>query len=241
MSNPYFQFKKFTVFHNRCAMKVGIDGVLLGAWADISEAKNVLDIGTGSGLIALMVAQRNSVAHILAIDIDENAMAQAQENFRNSVYFNRITVKNIDFRKFSPENEKFDHIICNPPFFVNSLQSPENQRTVARHSVCLTHEELLEKAKNLICEKGKISLILPTTESEKILDLANKIGLFCFRQTTIFPKPNKFAKRILFEFVFNKNTVSQTFIENYLTLETEQRGVYTKEYTELVKDFYLKM
>lgn len=241
MSNPYFQFKKFTVFHNRCAMKVGVDGVLLGAWADVSDANNVLDIGTGSGVIALMIAQRNCTAHILAIDIDENAVDQAQENFRNSVYFDRISVKNIDFRKFLSENEKFDHIICNPPFFVNSLQSPENQRTVARHSVCLTHDELLENAKNLLCENGKISLILPITEGEKILDFANKIGLFCRRQTKVFPKPNKSAKRILLEFVLNKNTENQSVIEKYLILETEQRGIFTKEYTELVKDFYLKM
>ena len=241
MSNPYFQFKKFTVFHNRCAMKVGVDGVLLGAWADVSDAENVLDVGTGSGLISLMVAQRNNKAQILAIDIDENAAKQAQENVRNSAYCNRITVKNIDFREFSFKNEKFDHIICNPPFFIKSLQSPENQRTVARHSVCLTHEELLEKSKNLLCEKGKISLILPITESENAMAFTKKIGLFCSRQTIVFPKPNKRAKRILLEFILNKNIENQSIIKNSLILETEKRGIYTQEYTELVKDFYLKM
>lgn len=241
MSNPYFQFKKFTVFHNHCAMKVGVDGVLLGAWANVANAKNVLDVGTGSGLIALMVAQRNSTAHIQAIDIDENSVLQAQENIRNSAYSDRITVKNIDFNNFSSKHEKFDHIICNPPFFVNSLQSLENQRTIARHAVCITHEKLLENSKNLIYENGKISIILPVIESERIQNFAEKINLICCRQTKIFPKPDKPVKRILLEFVLNKNLENKIVIKNELILETEQRGVYTQEYTALVKDFYLRM
>ncbi|GHT17957.1 tRNA1(Val) (adenine(37)-N6)-methyltransferase [Bacteroidia bacterium] len=222
-------------------MKVGVDGVLLGAWADVADAQNVLDIGTGSGLIALMVAQRNSTASIEAIDIDEDAVAQAQINFRNSVYSARISEKNSDFRKFMPENKKFDHIVCNPPFFVNSLQSPENQRTTARHSISLTHEELLEGAKKLVTEKGKISLILPVAEGNKATDIATKFGLTLHRKTIVFPKPAKAAKRFLLEFVSSQNAENKIIIENSLTIETEQRGIYTKEYTELVKDFYLKM
>lgn len=241
MSNSYFQFKRFIVFHDRCAFKVGVDGVLLGAWADVADAKKVLDIGTGSGLIALMIAQRNSDAEIQTIEIDKESTAQAQENFRISQYSDRITIKNIDFKKFSPTNEKFDHIICNPPFFVNSLHSPENKRTVARHSVCLTHEELLTNAMNLLCEKGKISLILPVTEGENVQMFAKNIGLILNRSTKVFPKENKPAKRILLEFILKQNIENKKFTATNLILETQQCGEYTKEYSELVKDFYLNV
>ncbi|MCL2597291.1 MAG: methyltransferase [Paludibacter sp.] len=241
MGNSYFQFKKFTVFHNCCTFKVGVDGVLLGAWADVEGITNVLDVGTGSGLIALMIAQRNCTAKIKAIDIDNNSVLQAQENFRNSQFSNRISIKKIDFRKFLSKREKFDLVICNPPFFVNSLQSPENKRNIARHSVCLTHEELLTNAKNLLTEEGKISIILPLAEGEKAKNFAQKIGLALSRCTKVFPKENMPAKRILLEFILNKNNENQTLTEDFLLLETKQRGIYTKEYTELVKDFYLKM
>lgn len=222
-------------------MKVGVDGVLLGAWADVEGAESVLDVGTGSGLIALIVAQRNCVAYITAIDIDENAVMQAAENFRNSVYFDRVTAKSFDFRKILSPNEKFAHIICNPPFFVNSLQSPENKRTIARHSISLTHGELLSNAKTLLTEKGKISLILPVDEGKKAIAFAAKIGLTLSRCTAVISKPTKSAKRLLLEFVIDKNDGNQIITENSLIIETEQRGVYTQEYIDLVKDFYLKM
>ena len=133
MPNPYFQFKRFTVYHDRCAMKVGTDGVLLGAWTDVSSSQQILDIGTGTGLIALMLAQRNVTAHITAIDIDEEAIEQAQGNIAASPWKNRIEVMKQDFCQYSA-NRLFDTIVSNPPYFNQSLKGPDSQRNTARHT-----------------------------------------------------------------------------------------------------------
>jgi len=135
MPNPWFQFKQFTVWHDKCAMKVGTDGVLLGAWADMEQARSILDVGTGSGLIALMAAQRNLTAAITAIDIDESAIIQARENFDRSPWVNRLTAEPISLEDFAGSTDAmFDVIVSNPPYFHQSLHSPDKKRTLARHS-----------------------------------------------------------------------------------------------------------
>ena len=133
MPNPYFQFKQFTVRHDKCAMKVGTDGVLLGAWAPVQDVKRILDVGAGSGLISLQLAQRNPEAVITSVEIDPAAAAQAQENIQSSPWSNRMEVVCCDFRKYHPE-DKFDLIVSNPPYFVDALRCPDNQRCMARHT-----------------------------------------------------------------------------------------------------------
>ena len=218
-------------------MKVGVDGVLIGAWAMVENAGEILDIGTGSGLIALMLAQR-SKAHITAIDIDQQAVLQATENVQNSQWEHRITVLNTSFQEFALNSTgQYDLIVSNPPFFVNSLKTPVESRTVARHTDTLTHEELIENALKLLTPTGRICLILPVKEGLKCIEFAENNNLFCTKQVTVYPKPNAEAKRLLLEFGMLK---SDRVIDNLL-IESEVRHEYSPEFSELVRDFYLKL
>jgi tRNA1Val (adenine37-N6)-methyltransferase len=237
MGAPSFSFKQFTVFHDKCAMKVGTDGVLLGAWADVSHTKAILDIGTGSGLIALMLAQR-SEANIIAIEIDKNAVEQAAENVANSPWSNRIIVKEQSFMEFAKTTtQKFDRIVCNPPFFVKSLKTPNESRTIARHASENLHNELLVEGKKLICEQGRICLILPVNEGNACVAIAAKNGLHCVRKTIVFAKPNIDPKRLLLEFSDTKCELQTS----ELIIETNERHIYGPDFIQLVKDFYLKL
>lgn len=219
-------------------MKVGIDGVLLGAWADIGKnVKNILDIGTGTGLIALMVAQRCNAA-IDAIDIDENAVLQAKENIADSLWKNQINVKQISLQEYAENTGKdYDLIISNPPFFVNSLVSPSIGRTNARHTDKLTHEELLQYSKKILTKEGKICIILPVEEADKAICFAKTIGLYCASEIFVFPTPQKSPKRKLLAFEQSKKEKNT----GKITIETTQRHQYTAEFTRLVKDYYLKL
>jgi tRNA1Val (adenine37-N6)-methyltransferase len=237
MGQDYFSFKKFTVFHNQCAMKVGIDGVLLGAWANVSNVNSVLDVGTGSGLISLMIAQRCN-ANIYAIDIDEGAVLQSTFNFKQSVWANRLNVEQISLKDFSEiSNRKFDLIISNPPFFVNSLNAPNAKRNTARHTTMLTHEELVIYSGNLLNKKGRICLILPVVEGFKSIDFAKTIDLHCNKLVKVYPKPNVQPKRLLIELSFE----DKPYQETELTIETDTRHIYSTEFSALVRDFYLKL
>ncbi len=234
MSNPYFKFKQFTVFHDKCGMKVGADGVTLGAWADVNGAETILDVGCGSGLIALMLAQRSD-AKITALDIDENCVRQSKENIENSLWKNRISVKHFSFQDFADSTtETYDLIVSNPPFFNNSLKNPSQARSVARHTDTLPHLDLIKNAIKLLNEKGKFCVILPITEGENFIKLAEKEGMFCGQKVTIFPNYVKPAKRLLLEFRKEKTDCKVSEI----TIEKE-RGIYTDEYRKMVKEFYL--
>ena len=232
MSNPYFRFKQFTVFHDQCAMKVGTDGVLIGAWTDCSQAERILDVGTGSGLIALMLAQR-SKALIDALDIDENACIQAKYNVENSTFRERIQVIQSDFNHFNTDH-KYDLIVSNPPYFVNSLPAPDRQRNMARHNHTLSFETLLKKSVTLLTEKGKIALILPYDAENQIQFLAENNGLFLYRKTIVCPKPDTNPKRILLEYAKVKasSEVSELYIE-------KEQHVYSEEFRQLIEEFYL--
>ena len=236
MSNPYFQFKQFTVFHDQCAMKVGVDGVTLGAWTNVSDAHSILDIGCGSGLISLMLAQRSS-AVISAIDIDKPSIAQAKENVKNSPWENRISVIHTSFQEFAEEYTRdFYLIVSNPPFFINSLKNPLPARTTARHNDTLSHKDLIVGAKKLLNDKGRLSIILPISEGNCFINEAEKETLYCSEKIAVFPNPEKPEKRWLLEFRKEKTTCK----ESELTIE-KKRGVYTEKYREMVKDFYLKL
>jgi len=237
MSNPYFKFKRFTVFHDRCAMKVGTDGVLLGAWANVRDAAQILDIGTGTGLIALMVAQRNPTAKIQAIDIDADAVGQAEKNIQDSPFASRISVSKSSLQDLALSMQpKFDAIVCNPPFFENSLKPSVRQRSLARHSESLPMEELLRASKKLLSERGAISLILPSGNLQKTKTICEELSLHIVRHTTVKSLPDSPPKRALLEI----SPHFKDLVENEITIETSLRE-YSDEYIRLTRDFYLKM
>lgn len=238
MSNPYFRFKQFTVFHDKCAMKVGTDGVLLGAWTSVENATDVLDVGTGTGLIALMVAQRNPLTKVVAIDVDAHAVGQAKENIGNSLFSDRITVESFDFRQFVQNTSKrFDLIVSNPPFFSNSLLPPDPQRAGARHSVSLTLDDLLFSAQGCLKNDGTLSLILPYDKSDELKCLCEKHTFYMKRKTIVYPLPDTEPKRLLTELTMQQTDhteISSLIIEN-------GRHQYTKDFSGLVSDFYIHL
>lgn len=235
MPNPYFSFKKFTVYHDRCAMKVGTDGVLLGAWTDLSASRNVLDIGTGTGLISLMLAQRNENIQITAIDIDSQAVGQAGENIDSSPWRDRINVRLQDITNYQPA-VLFDTIVSNPPYFADSLKCPDAQRNTARHTDTLSVETLLSKSSGLLHDHGKVSFIFPFDQTERIIQKAKEVGLYLSRHTIVKPRPDLPPKRSLLEF----SKKEEPYKEEVLTIELS-RHVYTDEYIALTGEFYLKM
>lgn len=237
MPNPYFKFKQFTVYHDRCAMKVGTDGVLLGAWANIRDSKTALDIGTGSGLIALMMAQRSNTLSINAIDIDNNAIEQTNENIKQSPFIHRISCLNSSLQELDASSDKkYDVIVSNPPFFIGSLKSPKQERTTARHTDSLSAEELISISSTLLNKGGRISIIYPFDYKDNLYKIAKENSLFITRIANVHPTPTSLPKRILIEF----SNIETPLIESKLIIEKE-RHVYSDEFTELVKDFYLKM
>lgn len=237
MPNPYFQFKKFTVYHDRCAMKVGTDGVLLGAWCDISNAYTALDIGTGTGLIALMMVQRNLNMLVDAIDIYSDAIAQAEENIKRSPFSSSIKCSNLSLESFYKQcPQKYDVIVSNPPFFIGSLKSPKQNRTLARHTDSLQIEELINISAKLVTDKGRLSVIYPYEHKDVLLHLAKENELFVSRITNVYPTPAGKPKRVLMEF----SKADKLLAENDLIIEKE-RHIYSDGFTALVKDFYMKL
>lgn len=214
-------------------MKVGTDGVLLGAWADCEGAKNILDIGTGTGVIALQMAQRNSQAQICAVEIDEIAAKRARANFDLSPWAERLEVEQTAVQEFKP-SEKFDLIVSNPPYFVDSLLPPDAKRSTARHTHDLTFEELDNAVARLLSASGKFALILPVTEFEKYLALTQ---LHIVRRCDVCPVEGGAVKRIMGEFAKQKPT---TINLETIAIERGKRGDYTDDYRALTKDFYLK-
>ena len=215
-------------------MKVGTDGVLLGAWATVKSAKSCLDIGTGTGLLALMVAQRNRDVAVVAIELDDEAVIQAKENVEVSPWPNRIQVVHSDVRSYCAV-KTFDHIISNPPYFNDSLKSSDTHRSLARHTSTLSYMELLACVKNLLAPQGIFSLILPYDVCTEFIDLAKSHNLYCSRFCKVMPLPNANPKRALMEFSFSN---SDTVLEE-LVIESGGRHCYSAEYKELTKEFYL--
>lgn len=236
MPNPFFRFKQFTIHQDQCAMKVGTDGVLLGAWSNVENNVSILDVGTGTGLIALMLAQRNSTAVIDAIEMDSDAAQQATQNVIDSPFGMRISVYYHRFQDFSRTIDKqYDLIVCNPPFFVNALKSPDTQRTMARHAQSLSLEELFLHSCKLLTESGKIAVILPYANMKNTIEFAQVHALFLTRKTIVKPFPHSVPKRVLLEFS-NRNIPMR---ENELVIELS-RHYYSDAYRALTRDFYLK-
>ena len=234
-----FRFQKFSVAHSRSTMKVGTDGVLLGAWADTHSARNILDIGTGCGLIALMAAQRTPDAHVTAIDIDQASIDEATENFQASPFTERLEALQADIQTFStqPNTFQYDCILSNPPFFTESLLSPNPTRAAAR-SVAggLSFQTLIESAVRLLAPGGSLQIILPFQEAPRILDIAIGAGLHLLRRTDITTTATKPPRRTLLH--WTNQPTSAPILHNQICL-TGAHGNRSEDYQALTKDFYL--
>ncbi|HET6990335.1 MAG TPA: methyltransferase [Bacteroidia bacterium] len=244
MSNNSFAFKQFIIHQEKCAMKVGTDAVLLGAWAKTYGVRRALDIGTGTGVIALMLAQKCG-ATIDAIDIDEQTAEEAKENVRKSPWHDRVHVQHIsvqDFSKMHPETaeEKYDLIVSNPPYFSDSLPATEELRTKARHTVLLPFPDLIHAATKLLSKEGKFYVILPTKEGETFREMAEAKGLHLRRLTRVKTTPEKTEKRLLMQFGF---TAKPQVSESTLVIEKDNLNAqhYTEEYIELTRAYYVNM
>jgi tRNA1Val (adenine37-N6)-methyltransferase len=228
-----FKFKKFSIIQEKSAMKVGTDGVLLGSWIYCNTAGTILDIGCGTGLITLMLAQRNKESNVTGIEIDKIASQEAQLNISNSDWKERIEIKHTSLQEFTSQL-KFDLIVSNPPFFPQNKS--QQSRDIARHTNTLSFEELINNTANLLAEKGIFSVIIPKDFEEYFCKIAATHKLYCNRVCHIKGNEASEVKRVMMEFTFLKTII----LTEHLTIE-KSRHNYTSKYIQLCKDFYLKM
>jgi len=234
MHEDIFHFKQFTINQDRCAMKVGTDGVLLGAWVKVNGAKKILDIGTGTGLIALMLAQK-SQAIIDAIDIDKDAFEQAKKNAADSKWKNRIHVFHSSLQEFAETfQNKYDLIVSNPPFFESAFKAGTEARNIARHTdETLNFEDLICGVNKLLLPDGKFNVILPFKEGNCFIEKSKSGNLFVQKLTRVKTKSDKQEKRLMIEFGFQKTNP----VEDDIVIQEEDLS-FTEEYIELTNDYY---
>lgn len=233
-----FRFKQFSIQQDRCAMKVGTDGVLLGAWADVQGVENILDVGTGSGVIAIMLAQRAEKAEIHAVEIDRPSAEQARENMDASSWGGRLSVFNTsiqDYARSAPV--RYGLIVSNPPFFSGGTFSHNQDRNSVRHTIKLPHGDLLSAVRNLLAPEGRFGLILPYIEGLRFQELARNYNLYCTRITEVMPKRDKPVERLLMQFERQSGKMEK----NSLAIQHEKRNEWTQAYVKLAGDFYLNM
>ena len=233
-----FEFKQFSIQQDQCAMKIGTDGILLGAWTSLDKnPESILDIGAGTGILSLQLAQRCQAETLEAIEINEDAFEQCVVNFENSPWGDRLFCFHASAQEFAAEmEEEYDLIISNPPFYSDEYKSNNNKRNTARFTDTLPFRDLAIFAYQFLSEKGIFALILPRKEEENFIALASEVGLFPKRICRVKGNPTSEVKRSLMEFTFEKSEI----IQEKLTIEIS-RHVYTEAYKNLVKDFYLKM
>lgn len=238
MPKDQFRFKQFAVSQTGTTLKVCTDSCLFGAWVanSFAVAKNALDIGTGTGLLAMMVAQRHSNTSILALEIDDSSAALAKSNFESSPWVDSLKVENCSLQDFSKKimTHSFDIIFCNPPFFENQLTSSNQTKNLAKHSSQLTRQELVNAIFKLLTENGSAFVLLPEFEAEEFLKIANGFGLFLTEQKTVRNKANGAVFRQMMRFEKNQKELVQSEIVIY-----ESEKVYTQDFVELLKPYYL--
>lgn len=229
-----FDFRLFRVKHDRCTMKVGTDAVLLGAWASVEGTAHILDIGAGSGIIALMLAQRTMPpVKIDAVEMEADDAAQAIENVAASPWPSKITVHHTRIQDFHSPHQ-YDLIVSNPPFFSSSWLPPSARRERARHTQTLTHLELLQYVQRLLAPHGRFAIVLPTVEGVQFKSDAEALGFYCHRSLAFFSRAGKPQERWLLEFSFEKKTLIATRLVLY-----ERDEIWTEDYTRLTAPFYL--
>ena len=230
-----FTFKQFHINHDRCAMKVGTDGILLGAWADVQQAKRILDLGTGTGLVALMLAQRTHNAEIVGVEIDPNAAQQAQENVAASPWAERIQIVSQDIREFAQkcgqDSACFDVIVANPPYFAQGVACRSDERNTARYTSQQSHLDWLTLAEQCLAPQGQIHFVLPTEQGETLI---NSTALYCARRCDVITKAGKPAQRVLLSFCREPVKCERTSLLVYNT-----QNQYSTEFIALTQDFYL--
>lgn len=233
-----FKFKKFTVNQDRCAMKIGTDSVLLGAWTSVTHQPfSVLDIGSGTGILSLMLAQRTTAEIIEAIEIDDDAYEQCTDNFENSPWNDRLFCFHASLLEYiEAVDEKFDLIICNPPFYSENYKTNDTSRNLARFSDAMPLEHIIFAVAHFLSDNGKFSIVIPNKLEERFIEEAELIDLYPNRILHVRGNPNTKIKRSLIEFSF-QNSMPKT---SELIIETE-RHKYTDDYISLTKDFYLKL
>ena len=235
-----FQFKEFLIRQDQCAMKVGTDGVLLGAWADVSTAQRILDIGAGTGVITIMLGQRtkNNGALVHGVEIDPDSAKQARENMQAAPWANRMKLFETAIQDFARvTDQRYDLIVSNPPFFSGGTFSDHQDRNDVRHTVKLPHGDLLTSVRQLLSRNGKFCVILPLIEGMRFKEMAAEYGLFCTRVTRVKPKQDKVVERLLLQFEFEDEVEAN----DELIIQREERNDWTDAYIALTKDFYLKM
>lgn len=229
-----FHFKQFTIQQSNSALKVGTDAMLLGAFIDQKSAKSILDIGTGTGVLALMAKQKNPTALVTAIDIDDNSLIDCAHNFENSKWKDDLICLKMDFTDLDTTIQ-YDCIICNPPFYENSLPSATAKNNRAKHTIDFSLDALFTKVKSLLNPSGQFWIILPATSSDKWKTFASAIKLFPTKEIVLFGKENN-PKRIIYRFELNNKPIEKTSL-----IIRYQDNSYSKEYIELTKDFHNKI
>ncbi|MFL5754350.1 MAG: tRNA1(Val) (adenine(37)-N6)-methyltransferase [Bacteroidia bacterium] len=236
MPHQTFVFKQFNIQQDKCAMKIGTDAVLIGAWVDAKEAGTILDVGTGTGIIAIMLAQK-SKAQIDAVDVELSAYEQATENVRFCKWNEKIRVHHSSFQDFSTKSRnKYDLIVSNPPYFVHSSKAAGEERSHARHNDLLSFEELVNGVVKALKKDGRFCVILPKQEASMLRTIAEKHGLQLSKLLRVRTKADKETeKRHLMQFEFTPHS----FSESTIVIEKDGRHEYTDEYKELTKDYYI--
>lgn len=233
-----FYFKQFVIHQDRCTMKVGTDGVLLGAWADVTDVRKALDIGAGTGVIAIMLGQRTESAEIHAVEIDEDSFTQAKGNMADAPWSDRLRVMHVSIQEYMRStHDRYDLIVSNPPFFSGGTFSNNQDRNSVRHTVKMPHGDLLTAVRNLLAEQGRFCVILPFLEGLRFEELARTYKLYCTRKMEVKPKEEKPVERLLLQ--FERREKEQ--VREMLVIQKEKRNDWTEEYIALTGDFYLKM
>lgn len=232
-TRPFF-FKKFGLFHHRSTMKIGTDAILLSRWVEVNPTDDVLDIGTGCGLIPLMLSQKG-IHHADAVEIDRDSFEEASLNFRNSAWHEQLAVYHEDVKTFADKNiAKYDLIVSNPPFFFGDNVPQKTKKGLARHTNTLSYKDLLVSVKKMLKPDGRFALVLPAIESVAFLKIASELGFSLQKEMKIVPIEGKEPNRINMQLTTNQcKTISETFVLRY------ENHVFTREYKEFLKDFYL--